>query len=115
MSASFAGFRIPRLLAAASVLAGLIAVSAGQAQAKTYKPSNCSYPAASQVFASWKDQGYYELAPDGGLENGGTGWTLAGGAALVEANEEHFLNGTEDNTAISLPFGASATSPPVCV
>jgi hypothetical protein len=115
MSYSLAGFRVPRLLAIMGLLIGLIAAFAGQAQAKTYKPSKCSYPAATQVFSEWDDQGYYELAPDGGLEGGGTGWTLSGGAVLVDANEEHFLNGAEDNTALSLPFGATATSPPVCV
>jgi hypothetical protein len=109
------GFRIPRFLLAASLLIGLLAFSGGQAEAKTYKPSNCSYPNAAQVFSPWKDQGYYELAPDGGFENGGTGWTLSGGASLVEANEDHFLNGAEDDTAVRLPFGAIATSPPVCV
>ena len=115
MAASIAGFRIPRLLFVASLLIGLLACSAGAAQAKTYKPSHCSYPNAAQVFAPWKDQGYYELAPDGGLEGGGTGWTLTGGAKLVAANESHFLNGAEDDTAIQLPFGGTATSPPVCV
>jgi len=114
-SNAVSGFRIPRLLLAASLLIGLFACFGGQAEAKTYKPSNCSYPNAAQVFSPWKDQGYYELAPDGGFENGGTGWTLSGGASLVEANEDHFLNGAEDDTAVRLPFGAVATSPPVCV
>jgi hypothetical protein len=108
-------FRISRTLVAAGLLIGLLGCLGGQAQAKTIKPSNCSYPNAAQVFSPWKDQGYYELAPDGGLEGGGTGWTLSGGATLVPTNEANFLNGAEDDTALQLPFGASATSPPVCV
>jgi hypothetical protein len=115
MSAWLTRFPISRCIALAGLLIGLVALSAGQAQAKTYKPSNCSYPEASQVFSQWKDQGFYELAPEGGLEGGGTGWELSGGAQLVEANESDFLNGAEDHTAVELPFGATATSPPVCV
>jgi hypothetical protein len=115
MSASSAGFRVPRLLLSAGLLIGLFACFGGQAQARTIQPSKCSYPAATQVFSPWKDQGYYELAPEGGLEGGGTGWTLTGGAQLVETNESHFLNGAEDHTALQLPYGATATSPPVCV
>jgi hypothetical protein len=115
MSAFYTGFRVPRLLLVVGLLTGLLACLSGQAQAKTYKPSKCSYPAATQVFSQWGDQGYYELAPEGGLEGGGTGWTLSGGAKLAQANESHFLNGAEDHTALDLPFGASATSPPVCV
>ena len=114
-AATIQGFRVPRLvLALAGLALGLMAFSSA-AQAKTYKPSNCSYPAATEVFSPWKDQGHYELAPEGSLEGGGTGWTLSGGAGLVQANEDHFLNGAEDHTALELPFGASATSPPVCV
>lgn len=112
---SLQGFRVPRMvLALAGLAIGLMAFSSA-AQAKTVQQSNCSYPNATTVFSQWQDQGHYELAPEGGLEGGGTGWALSGGAHLVAANEDHFLNGAEDHTALELPFGASATSPPVCV
>jgi hypothetical protein len=103
------GFSIRGLLLAAMVTGlGLFAsVSAAQAA--------CSYPDAEQVFAAWQDEGYYQLAPDGGLEEGGTGWTLAGGAELVAGNEDHHLNSPEDATSLSIPYGGSATSPRVCV
>jgi hypothetical protein len=75
----------------------------------------CSYPDATQVFAPWKDKGWYQLAPEGGLEGGATGWTFEGGAALVADPEARNHDGAQEETALSLPYGASATSPPVCV
>lgn len=108
MSASIGGFRVPRLaLVAIGVVLGL-AVFSSAAQA-------CSYPNAEQVFSQGGDNGYYELAPDGGFEEGGTGWTFRGDAQLVAGNESEYLNGPEDKTSLSLPSGSSATSPRVCV
>lgn len=75
----------------------------------------CSYPDAEQVFAPYKDQGYYQLAPDGALGEGGTGWTLEGGAELVLEPGVRAHEGLQEETAVSLPFGAKATSPPFCV
>jgi hypothetical protein len=75
----------------------------------------CSYPDAEQVFAPWKDKGWYQLAPEGGLEGGATGWTFEGGAVLVSDPDDRNHDGVQEDTALSLPFGASATSPPVCV
>jgi hypothetical protein len=95
---------------AAVTVAALIGLAAFSAAAQA-----CSYPDAEQVFAKWGDKRYYELAPDGGLEEGGTGWDFAGGAEVVPGNEEAYLNGESDETSLSLPPGASAISPPVCV
>ena len=75
----------------------------------------CSYPDAEQVFAKWGDTRYYELAPDGGFEEAGNGWDFSGGAELVAGNETEFLNGEEDETSLSIPYGGVATSPRVCV
>jgi hypothetical protein len=108
VSASIGGFRVPRLaLVAIGFMLGL-AVFSSAAQA-------CSYPDAAQVFSRWEDNSYYELAPDGGFEEGGTGWTFRGGAQLVAGNESEYLNGPEDKTSLSLPSGSSVTSPRVCV
>ena len=100
----------PRLVLAvvAAAILGSLALTAG-AQAA------CSYPDAEQVFSKWGDPRFYELAPDGGLEEGGTGWDLAGGAALVAENEDSYLNDAADETSLSIPYGGSATSPTVCV
>jgi len=75
----------------------------------------CSYPAGEPVFSSWGDPRGYVLAPDGGFEAGGTGWSLADGAAVVAGNETSYLNSTSDSQSLALPEGSSATSPTLCV
>jgi hypothetical protein len=109
MSITITRFPIMRcLLATVAAVLGMAAFSSA-AQAA------CNYPDAEQVFAKWGDTGYYELAPDGGFEKGGTGWTFSGGAHLVAGNETEFLNGEADQTSLSLPYKGTATSPRVCV
>ena len=66
----------------------------------------------SQVFAPWQDYAYYLPAPNGGLESGSTGWSLAGGATVVSGNEPFLRTGSH---ALSLPSGSSALSPVVCL
>jgi hypothetical protein len=96
-------------LAATSVAALLVlAVSASGAQA-------CSYSGANTVFAPWGDQHSYALAPDGGFEAGGAGWSLRGGAQVVAGNESYYLNSTADSRSLALPTGSSASSPPICM
>jgi hypothetical protein len=97
-------------------LAGLIAIttmalalSAGSAQAA------CPYSGAEQVFAPWGDQRYYVLAPDGGFEAGGSGWSLSQGAAVVDGNESYKLNDAGDTRSLALPAGSKAVSPPICM
>jgi hypothetical protein len=109
MSISFSGYRIRRVLLALTVAAIGLCASASASQAA------CNYPDAEQVFTKWGDAGYYELAPDGGFEEGGNGWSFTGGAHLVAGNESEYLNGGEDQTSLSLPYRGMATSPRVCV
>jgi hypothetical protein len=95
-------------LAVTSVAALLIlAASASGAQA-------CSYPGAETVFAPWGDQHSYALAPDGGFEGGGAGWSLRG-AQVVAGNEGYYLNDQADSRSLVLPAGSSASSPPICM
>lgn len=91
--------------ATATVALLAMAVLASSAQA-------CSYASAKQVFLRWGDQRYYVLAPNGGIESGDLGWTLAGGAKAVSGNETFNLNA--DSKSLSLPTGSSATSPSIC-
>jgi hypothetical protein len=87
----------------------------GLAAYATSANAACSYPEAEQVFTPWNDDGFYQLAPDGSLAAGGTGWTLEGGAELVSESNLRGHAGSEEETAVSLPFGATATSPTFCV
>src|SRR3954454_15330177 len=109
MSLSNHGWRIPRITLAAlgAWLALMIVASAAHAA--------CNYPDAEQVFSEYGDYAYYELAPDGGLEGGGTGWTFTGGATLVTGDETSALNDESDQVELSVPYGATAISPRVCV
>jgi hypothetical protein len=93
-----------------AVSAALIAVafSAGIAQA-------CPYQGAEQVFKPWGDSSSYVLAPDGGFEAGGAGWSLNGGAKVGGGNESFFLNDGADSRSLSLPTGSSAVSPAICM
>jgi hypothetical protein len=74
-------------------------------------------PSATPVhpFSSWMDFASYELAPNGGFENGSSSWSLAGGAQVVSGNESFQANSSSDSHALALPAGGSATSGPVCV
>jgi hypothetical protein len=109
MSTEIPKRRLTVLLLAAVLTTYSFAAYSASAQAA------CAYPEAEQVFAPWKDKGWYQLAPDGGLSEGGNGWALEGGAELVADPGARSHEGVQEETAVSLPFGASATSPPVCV
>jgi hypothetical protein len=96
------------VLTALSLLVALVAF-AGTAQAA------CRYTGAEQVFGPWGDRHNYVLAPDGGFEAGGTGWSLRGGAQVVDGNESHYVNDGADSRSLSIPAGGSAVSPPICM
>jgi hypothetical protein len=66
----------------------------------------------SQVFAPWRDYANYILAPNGSFELGTTGWSLSGGAGVVQGNEPFYRSGSH---SLALPSGSSALSPQVCL
>jgi hypothetical protein len=94
----------------ASVLAALT-LGAGNASAGLL---GCSYPASSQAFSSWGDQSNYVPVPGGSFE-GASGWSLSGGAKIVNGNEPFGLGSPTDSHSLLLPPGSSATSPGVCL
>lgn len=96
-----------------TVMAAVLAISALTASAA--QAATCGYTGAEQKFKPWGDQSFYVLAPDGGFENGGSGWTLNGGAAAVEGNESFYLNSPADTKSLALPPGSSAVSPSICM
>lgn len=73
--------------------------------------ANCN-SSGSQVFAQWADYANYFLAPNGGFENGTTGWSVGGGASVVSENEPFYASGGH---SLSLPSGSTATSPTTCI
>jgi hypothetical protein len=93
-----------------SVTAVLVAAAFSAAGAHA-----CSYQGAEQVFRPWGDNSSYVLAPDGGFEAGGTGWSLGSGAKVTDGNESFFLNDAADSKALSLPARSTAVSPSVCM
>lgn len=97
-----------KFLTAAVAAIAATALSAATAQA-------CPYTGAEQVFRPWSDLSFYVLAPDGGFEEGGKGWSLSGGAVAVPGNEAFYLNDPADKRSLKLPAGSSAVSPPICM
>jgi hypothetical protein len=93
---------------------GAIAMAVGAAPAAAGLGIACPSP-TSMAFAGWKDYSYYAFSPDGGFEGGGSGWTFSGGAKVVSGNESFFVHSAADKLSLSLPAGASATSPPMCI
>jgi hypothetical protein len=110
--------RAPRLLA---VAVSAFLVLAGTASAKesdtTSEPvATCEAPLIEQPFLSFKDDRDYVLAPGGAFEDASLdGWAIEGGAGVALGNEPFNLRGTSDSYSLSLPAGASATSPLMCV
>lgn len=70
---------------------------------------------AERPFAAWGDYMAYNLVRDGTFEGGGAGWSLAGGAKVVEGNEPFYVHGAGERRSLFMPRGSAATSPPVCI
>jgi hypothetical protein len=88
--------------------------------APTAAPANaalgiaCPTP-ASHPFTPWSDGAAYAFAPNGGFEDGASGWTLTGGARVVAGNEPFAVHNAGDRSSLSLPAGSSATSGRMCI
>ena len=91
-----------------------IAMAVGAAPASAGLGLACPSP-TSTPFAPWSDYSHYAFAPDGGFEAGASGWSLSGGARAGAGNESFYVHSKTDKASLSLPVGASATSPPMCI
>lgn len=100
-----------RCLVPAPVAAAAFTVPAANAGLIGNLLSNCP-TGGSQLFAPWQDAANYLLAPNGSFEFGSTGWSLSGGAGIVNGNEPFLPTGTH---SLALPSGSTATSPTVCL
>jgi hypothetical protein len=95
------------------LIAGLAVLAfAPQAQAGLLPSCPGTY---SKPFAPWGDNANYGLVGDGAFESGAAGWSLAGGAKVVDGNESFYVHGAGEKRSLLLPRGSSATSPPVCM
>ena len=103
------------LLGAMTALAIGVLGPAGSASAGLLIQSakDCPSQAFSQPFKSWGDGASYTPVPNGGLEQGATGWDLDGRAAVVSGNEPWKVGG--GSHSLRLPAGSSAESPALCV
>src|SRR3984893_2715614 len=100
-----------RYLVPALVAAAAFAVPAANACFIVNLLGSCP-TGGSQVFGPWQDAATYLLAPNGSFEFGSTGWSLSGGARIVNGNEPFYPTGTH---SLGLPSGSSAVSPTVCL
>ena len=104
------------MLGAVTTLAALAAIVApAQAGVLTKSATDCGTPEVSQPFKPWLDYSLYKLVDGGTFEDGADGWTLTGGARVVDGNAKQKVSGAGDARSLSLPAGSSATTPPVCV
>jgi hypothetical protein len=101
--------------AVTAVLAiGALGVLPTTASASLIELDPCDDAELTQPFAQWGDGAFYKLAPGGSFE-GDHGWTLRNGARIAADSEPHGVTGEVGRAALSLPAGASATSPATCV
>ncbi len=95
-----------RFTATLTLSAALLVGAPAAAQA------DCVQAPTTKAFAKIGDTADYSVAPGGTFETA-AGWTLTGGAKLVYGNET--LGITTGSRSLSLPLGATATSPAFCV
>jgi hypothetical protein len=91
------------------VLSTALAATAGTAKAGLITGllgGGCG--ATAPVFAPWGDWAGYYFAPNGGFENGSTGWSLGGGAAVVSQDNEPWYLAGFGSRALEIPTGGSA-------
>jgi hypothetical protein len=67
----------------------------------------------TQPFKQFGDYNNYTFGANGGLENGGTGWSLSG-ASVVKGNESYYIHSTSDRYSLSIGTGGSALTPGLC-
>ncbi len=102
--------KLTHLLIAAAFAVALAGSSATAALAAG--DDGCDPGSLSHPFAPWADPASYAQVPGGTFESG-LQWHAAGGAKLTSDNEPWDVSGDGDH-ALSLPAGASVTTPSFC-
>jgi hypothetical protein len=103
------------LAACSTIVACATMATSAHAGVLTTSATDCGNPELSQPFKAWLDNSTYKLVDNGAFEDGTDGWTLAGGARVVDGNATQHVHGARVSKSLLLPSGSSATSPPVCV
>jgi hypothetical protein len=105
--------------AATAALTATIALAAGAATANAgilvASAPDCAAQSLSKTFMPWWDIADYTALSGADFEGAGDGWSMSGGAAIADGNESYKVGGSSDSHSLSLPAGASATSPAICV
>jgi hypothetical protein len=96
------------------VVVAATALSASAASAGSVLGLNNDCGATSTPFSQFGDQRFYTFGTNGGLENGGTGWSLSG-ARVTSGNESYFVHSKFDRSSLLLPSGTSAMTPRMCM
>lgn len=99
-------------IAAAATAAAVFAVAPAAASAA------CVQAPTTKAFSKVGDNADYSVAPGGDFESGAAGWTLTGGAKVINGNESlGYFKGSilPGSKSLALPVGATATSPEFCV
>ena len=94
-------------ITAGIALAGLPATSS----AALISGGACDNSTLSQPFAQYGDSNEYKLVSGGNFEGSLSGWTLSGGARVVNGGNPRGSSGH----SVYLPAGASVTTPFTCV
>jgi hypothetical protein len=102
--------------AAGSLAAGDVGatVKAVEHAVATITPGGDCDQQLSKPFARWGDPMRYTLVPGGDFEGALDGWTLKGGATVIDDNEPWKVTAATDSRALHLPAGSSAVTPPLC-
>jgi hypothetical protein len=76
---------------------------------------DCDAQPLSNPFLPWLDIANYTPLGGADFEGTGDGWSFSGGATIADGNEPYYVGDAGDSQSLSLPAGASATSPAICV
>lgn len=104
---------IRNLGCAAGLILGLLSLWSASAMASSADAETAVCPGQtfSQTFAGFGDSNWYTLVEGSEFNGGAEGWVLSGGAEVVEGvRPDGSIGGV-----LSLPSGAVAESPAVCV
>jgi hypothetical protein len=108
---------IRRIAAPLGLAVVLFVLGAGSAHASLLAAdgASCGDSTYSQVFLPWADPAYYAPVPGGDFEKANKRWDFIGASRVTNENESFNVAGLTDHASLSIPDGATALSPPVCV